>query len=243
MCTGSLCGLCGIQALGSTVPQTVSGNTMGAPDVVAPGCVPPGSGEAIFAFTAPSDALYSIDTIGSSYDTTLVVLDLGCSELECHDDVVVGTDSQIVMNLGQDETVLVVVDGYEGDEGDFNLHIQPVNCPADSLGSAVPQTVSGTTVGLPDVVAPSCADPGSPEATYSFTAPADGTYTFDTLGSTFDTVLHIHDGDCFGPELDCDDDTVDVQSVVTLTLAAGQTVVVVVDGYGGDAGDYTLNVN
>jgi hypothetical protein len=244
MCTGVVCGLCGVQDLGSTVPQTAGGSTRGAPDNVEPSCVPPGSGEAVFTFTAPSDGMYSIDTFGSDYDTTLVVLDLGCNELECDDDVDDNnTDSQIFMDLTQNETILVVVDGYEGSDGAYSLHIQPVGCPSDSLGSAVPQSTSGTTVIMPDMVEPSCADPGSPEATYSFTAPADGTYTFDTLGSSFDTVLHIHDGGCFGPELACDDDTVGGQSVVTVQLSAGQAVVVVVDGFGGDEGDYTLNVS
>jgi hypothetical protein len=155
----------------------------------------------------------------------------------------VGTDSQIIMTLSQNQTVRIVVDGYDGDEGSFTLHIQSVVCPAGSLIGAVPQTVSGSTVTQPNFISPSCGAPGSPEATYSFTAPSNATYTFDTIGSNFDTVLHIHNGNCFGPELGCDDDTVMLQSVVSLPLTAGQTVVIAVDGFGGDEGNYTLNIN
>jgi hypothetical protein len=78
--------------------------------------------------------------------------------------------------------------------------------------------------------------------TYEFTAPADGTYTFDTVGSLYDTVLYVLDG-CEGAELDCDDDSaVGTQSEVVLTLTAGQTVIVVVDGFSSNSGDYVLNV-
>lgn len=241
-CPAPVCGLCGVQGLGSAVPQTINGDTSTAPDNFDLSCVLPGAGEVVFAFTAPLSGPYSIDAFGSSYDVALAVIDQTCSEVECNDDTL-QTDSQIVMDLDANQTVLVVVDGYEGSEGGFALHIQSAVCPLASLGSNLPETMSGATDNLGNILSPSCGDPGSPEATYGFIAPADGMYTFDTLGSTFDTVLHIHDGDCFGPELGCDDDAVGGQSVVTLALTAGQAVVVAVDGFGGVAGDYTLNVN
>jgi hypothetical protein len=241
-CPAPVCGLCGVQGLGSTVPQTINGDTSTAPDNFELSCVLPGAGEVVFAFTAPLSGPYSIDAFGSSYDVALAVIDQTCSEVECNDDTL-QTDSQIVMDLDANQTVLVVVDGYDGSEGGFALHIQSAVCPLASLGSNLPETMSGATDNLGNILSPTCGDPGSPEATYGFIAPADGMYTFDTLGSTFDTVLHIHDGDCFGPELGCNDDTMGEQSVVTLDLAAGQAVVVAVDGFGGVAGDYTLNVN
>ncbi|MEZ4240652.1 MAG: hypothetical protein R3F59_31775 [Myxococcota bacterium] len=79
--------------------------------------------------------------------------------------------------------------------------------------------------------------------TWSFTAPADGDYRFDTTGSSFDPVLLVLDG-CDGRELGCNDDAdPDLHSVVDVALAAGQTVVVVVDGYEWyDHGDYALQV-
>lgn len=242
VCNPLTCGICNIQDIGSTAPQATSGSTTGARDDVDINCVPPGAGEVVYEFTAPSDGAYTLDTFGSGYDTALAVLDMGCVELECNDDTI-DVASRVSVTLSQGQAIYIVVDGWDGDEGDFDLHLEQAGCPAADLGSAVPQTVSGTTVGLPDLIAPSCGDPGSPEATYSFTAPADGTYSFDTFGSNFDTVLHIHDGDCSGPELGCDDDTGGGQSQVTLTLAAGQTVVIVVDGFGGDADDYDLHIN
>ena len=49
---------------------------------------------------------------------------------------------------------------------------------------------------------------------------------------------------CPGPELPgaCDDDTGGVQSQVTIRVTLGQTVVIVVDGFSSNEGDYVLNI-
>jgi len=115
-------------------------------------------------------------------------------------------------------------------------------CPATDLGSAVPQTVTGSTAGLVNALPSPCAYSNSPELTYSFTAPADGTYEFNTTGSAFDTILHAHDGTCQGAALACNDDHAGLQSQIFVPLTAGQTVILVVDGFGTQSGAFTLNV-
>lgn len=118
-------------------------------------------------------------------------------------------------------------------------------CPGGVLAGPLPAQVAGSTVGLPDHYAPTCTSlqASAPEATWAFTAPAAGTYVFDTLGATFDTALSVLDG-CDGAVLACNDDVVagTFQSEVSLHLAAGQTVVVVVDGFYSNSGDYVLAV-
>ena len=142
------------------------------------------------------------------------------------------------------ETVVVVVEDGYGDPLDFQLEVfEMPDCPAMDLGSAAPLTVMGDTTGLPDVVPTSCSF-NSGEMTYSFTAPADDTYTFDTNGSTFNTVLSVREATCGGAELDCNDDTVGQDSQVSVPLTAGQTVIVVVEGYfPADYGAFTLHIN
>lgn len=68
---------------------------------------------------------------------------------------------------------------------------------------------------------------------WTWAAPADGGYTFSTVGSTFDTVLFVLDGDCQGEVLACNNDaTFDtIQSEVYLELVEAQEVIIVVDGY------------
>jgi hypothetical protein len=119
-----------------------------------------------------------------------------------------------------------------------------VTCPTIDLGSTVPQTVTGTTVGLPATLIAPCgiSNPNTPEAKYEFTAPADGTYTFSTSGSSFDTILYLEVGSCGGATLSCNDDFGGLQSQVQATLTAGETILVVVDGYNAASGSFTLSV-
>jgi hypothetical protein len=117
-------------------------------------------------------------------------------------------------------------------------------CELTNLGSTVPQSVNGTTLGGVNVLTPSCSEEGSPERAYSFTAPEAGAYAFDTSGSVHDTVVYVLEASCEGEELACNDDfgTNNRQSRAIVSLTQGQTVVAVVDGYGGAADDFVLTV-
>lgn len=119
----------------------------------------------------------------------------------------------------------------------------PGLCPDEDLGNTVPQSVMGDNFGLKDDWQPSCG-PGGHDASYQFTASADGTYVFDTAGSAIDTVLGVLDG-CGGPELDCNDDVAmgDPTSEITIVLTAGQSVIIVVDTFDAVSGPFNLNVS
>ncbi len=118
-------------------------------------------------------------------------------------------------------------------------------CGAVDLGSRLGAALAaGSTVGGPTQLEGSCGGDESEEAVYAWTAPSAGRYAFTTDGSDYDTVLYLRDGLCATRELECDDDNDEgVQSTVTVTLRAGQQVTIVVDGYGGDSGDYTLGIS
>jgi len=121
-----------------------------------------------------------------------------------------------------------------------------VTCSPMALELGVPQLMTGSTLNGPDSVRPSCAvsDEGSPEATFTFVAPKAALYAFDTLGSSYDTSIAILDGTCGGAELACNDDAGKLPtSRAQVRLAAGQQVIVVVDGYGGSQGEFVLNVD
>ena len=77
---------------------------------------------------------------------------------------------------------------------------------------------------------------------YGFTAPNTATYRFDTFGSLYDTVLFALDMTCGGNELACNNDTNGQQSQIDVAMTAGQTIAVIVDGFLGDTGDFTLNI-
>jgi len=120
--------------------------------------------------------------------------------------------------------------------GDFS-------CADENLGAALGDAVAmGTTAGQGDDFEAGCVGQTPADVQLVWTALVGGTYTFDTVGSSYDTVLYVLE-DCVGPELACNDDTVMYNSEVAVELLAGQSVLIVVDGYNNSTGSYTLNIH
>jgi hypothetical protein len=243
---------CPSGSLGSAVPQTVMGTTFNTGDALTASCNWGPSGDVSYTFTAPAAGSYSFDTYGSFMNTVLHVRDAGCSgtEIACNDDGPGGQgwgESFTWVTLAAGQQVIVGVEGAGGQEGDFVLNVNSFAapaCPETILPSAVPQTINGDTTGAFDALTPGCEFSASPERTFSFTAPANAIYEFNTFGSLFDTVLTVRSASCGGVELACDNDWVGGwESQVFVSMFAGQTVVVAVDGYGfGSWGPFTLNI-
>ena len=80
---------------------------------------------------------------------------------------------------------------------------------------------------------------------YAYTAAESGLATFSTCGSAYDTVLSVHSG-CPGTsanQLACDDDACETfDASVTVSVVAGETYLVRVSGWNGEAGDFILNL-
>jgi hypothetical protein len=115
-----------------------------------------------------------------------------------------------------------------------------------TLGSVVGSPVGGGgTTGATNAHTPSCAPSSAPDMSFSWTAPTSGTYTFTTvttLTASFDTVLEVRDFET-GASLGCNDDSSGtLQSTVSVNLPIGRTVRVVVDGFGGSNGAFSLSI-
>jgi len=108
------------------------------------------------------------------------------------------------------------------------------------LGSPV---TTNSTSGRVNDYQPSCvSNSTAPDLAYTWTAPSSGTYVFSTLGSSFDTVLELRQYNT-GVSLGCNDDSAGTSlSTVSASLSAGQTVLVVVDGYGSNQGAFQLSI-
>lgn len=120
-------------------------------------------------------------------------------------------------------------------------------CPG-TLVTGIPYTDTGTTAGMGNYYNPiaPCAPTASPEVVYRFEPSLTMPYTISLLGSSYDTYLYVNTaGACPGAlQLACNDDFGGLQSQVSLTLSAGQTYFIIVDGYGtGSFGDYVLNIS
>lgn len=132
----------------------------------------------------------------------------------------------------------------------------PDRCGATDLGSAVGAGVArGSTAGRATALdTAGCGQEmgaprggtRAPEAVFRWVAPVSGRFTFDTAGSSYDTLLYVRLGACDGPDLGCNDDVNatggDTSSRVSFTLTRGEAVSIVVDGYGANAGDFVLNI-
>lgn len=104
--------------------------------------------------------------------------------------------------------------------------------------------VTLSTLGAGDDFQLGCGSPGQPDLAFEWTAPADGYYTVSATGSSIDTVLAVLTGDCGEPiELACNDDYASLpQSELVERFAAGQRVLVVVEGKAGSTGEVTLSI-
>ena len=127
-------------------------------------------------------------------------------------------------------------------------------CQAVAVIPAAGGTFVGQTSGTSTLAGSCGSSNGSPERVYRWTPATSGQAIIQTCGgSTFyDTVVHVHATSCTGSELACNDDTTGCGtgepndhhgSKVTVNVTGGQSYFIVVDGYNGSQGAYSLTVS
>ncbi len=133
--TDPACDTCPDADLGMTL-GTTTGTTTGGTDRRAGSCGGGGEDRTLL-FTAPAEGTYTISTAGSAFDTVLYVLDAGCDglELACNDDSGGSSQSEVVVDLGAGQQVIIVVDGYSG-AGDYTLDISDAAMSFGAPGTA-----------------------------------------------------------------------------------------------------------
>jgi glucose/arabinose dehydrogenase len=222
--------------------------------------------ERAFAWTPAFSGLATIDTCGggTQFDTVLYLRGADCGQngsLGCSDDACANASgarraSRLTRPVTAGETLHVVVDGYDGAQGGFTLRAAPADAPVGQCGNpaVIPPgggEVAGTTSG-PSLQAGTCGKSGlGPEQAFQWTPAESGTAIIETCGTAFDSVLYLRSGACAsGAQLACNDDTLGCAggghpghgSRIALSVTAGETYFIVVDGYNGAAGDFTLRV-
>jgi hypothetical protein len=127
-------------------------------------------------------------------------------------------------------------DGDTGDgDGDYGEgdSDDPLRCWDDTwAGDTLPHVILGNTIGRVDDSTGSCGIGLAPDYQLGFVAPWSGSFAFDTSGSSFDTVVYVHEGECGEDELACNDDFIGLDSRVVVNLSQGEIVTVSVDGTG-----------
>lgn len=141
-----------------------------------------------------------------------------------------------------------------------NTPVQTYEPPAvlrqggDTIGEAfpigsLPFTDTGTTAGYVHDYEEQCPHESmSPDVVYRFTPEYDVLVDVDLCGSGYDTKTYIYEGEGFHL-VACNDDFyfddlcgMYVSKIEYADLTGGATYYIVIDGYGGESGDYLLEV-
>jgi hypothetical protein len=122
---------------------------------------------------------------------------------------------------------------FVGDTGDGDYE-----CPNGEIPSMVPVTMMGTVDdGFMMMNEMFCDEAGGQEVVWTWTAPSEGFFKFDTIGSAGNTTLYVRDAEgdamnCDGPVIACGGDIdfmTNPQTEIATYLTNGQIVQVVVD--------------
>jgi hypothetical protein len=216
-----------------------------------------------FRWTAPATREAALDTVGSDFDTVLAVYTgtaLGNLALvAANDDIEIGRTFQSCVRFAAQAgtTYLIALAGFEGAAGSYTLNLNAGN---DNFADAQVLTGASGTVTGQNIAA--SKEPGEPahagnrggrSVWFRWTAPASGSFSFDTSGSPQgDTVLAAYTGTALtNLQLVAadDDDYLGSNSFpgfygpsrVVFDSVAGETYFLALDGKDGMALGYVLN--
>ena len=112
---------------------------------------------------------------------------------------------------------------------------------------ALPFDATGSTCGLLDNYDAPCLSSGSaPDVVYAYTAPSDQHIAIDLCDSSFGATLYVYADVCCNPPIACADNLAicpnGASRLKCLSVLAGHTYYIVVDGDDAACGDYVLHV-
>lgn len=246
-CSGAIPIACGGSVPGSTATAT--------PDANAIDCGTSIQAAGVWYRIVGSDQSITLSTCSDfSYDTRLNVYRGSCSGLQCvaGNDDGGGCDVGSTLSFAGDQgvTYYILVQGYEGATGDFELTAACGAITSDFCqgGQAIAcnQSLSGSTTEASGDAVPFC-ETGVQAAGvwYTFTG-VEGQVQLSTCESvSYDSRLNVFSGSC--SNLICvtgNDDTENVGtcSTVNFIAEAGQTYHILVQGYDGETGDFLLEM-
>ena len=210
-----------------------------------------------YFWTAPSSTRVTIDTVGSNYDTLLAVYTgtsvSALTPIASNDDLSSSSrQSRVTFTPVAGRTYRIAVDGWEAQTGNIilTLNQNPFNdtfAACEFIGGS-----SGSTTGSNGSATKEPGEPnhagnrGGRSIWYCWTAPNTGSVTFDTVGSTFDTLLAVYTGNSLGSltHIASNDDLnhpSTLQSRVTFNATATTHYHITVDGWEAASGNTTLN--
>ena len=250
----------------AALPFSAEGTTDGAANDIDPGllgCAAGGGPDVVYSFTPAATDRYTIGATptGIGFDVSLyVVTDCANPATTCVAGANISGTSKgesVTPTLNAGTQYFIVVDGSSpGNFGTFHISLRRGLPPNDTCASPtiieasrLPFTASATTFGAgndlnPDVPCLRSRQSGSgADVVYQFT-PADSQnyiLTVTPIGE-YDTSIYIvtNCGSLTGCS-SADVGGAGVAETLRRNLTAGTTYFLVVDGFGGDAGDFTIS--
>ena len=211
-----------------------------------------------YRWTAPTNGTLVLTTQGSAFDTLLGVY-TGTSvdaltTVAQNDDVASGTLwSKVTITVTRGTAYAIAIDGWGGARGATTLTTAFTAAPVltnDNFADATALTGNtGTTSGSTASATREAGEPshgGSGVAAsiwYRWTAPANGTVTVTTQGSTFDTVLGAYNGSSIAGLTTIaqnDDAAGGTWSSVEFAVTRGTSYAIAIDGWSGARGATVL---
>jgi len=201
-----------------------------------------------YEWTAPAGGTTVVSTCGTPVLDTVLAVYTGdavnaLSEVASNDDSC-GLQSTVSFAAEEGVTYRIAVDAVAGATGLFDLGVF-LRPPNDDFADA--QVLAGDTGRAEGTNEGASSEPGEPElgpgsVWYRWTAPSSGPATFETCGSSFDTLLSVWTGSTLD-ELSlvaASDDQCGLASAVHFEAVAGTVYNIAVSGWGGETGDVVL---
>lgn len=211
-----------------------------------------------YRWTAPSNMNVVVSTEGSGFDTVLAIYTGGSVNglglVARNDDSGIGSTSLTNFSAVGGVTYRIAVDGYYGEirvvngvsefgvlQGSVQLNINPAW--NDDFAKPIQLSgMSGTNGGSSRGATRQANEPlhagvnGTNSIWYVWTAPTNGPFTFETTGSSFDTLLAVYTGDAFPLTAIASDDNSGAlnTSRVNFNAVSNTTYRIAVDGFPGE---------
>lgn len=260
---------CATATVISSLPYSDTGTTFGAADDYDEICPfdAPAAPDVVYSYTPASDIAIGVSLCDSSYDTKLYIYQDTCgsyqsgTQIACNDDSC-GSDGYRsnlpYVSLTGGHTYYIIVDGFGGQSGDYNLEVEEIpavsgdTCEEAVVISALPYSIAGSTVGASNNYNEVCPDDvftaDAPDVVFSYTPVINEIVDISLCGSNYYTKLYVYENTCgtpdSGTQIACNiEGCGDTSSLITgLSLTAGNTYYIIVDGVGTQSGSYQLDV-